>query len=185
GKVQRRSPTRNCARVGPAHPLRKRALERFEPGAERQPARPQHLEHALLLPLSEDRPRERDLLVAAVAHEAGSAGAASPLLATCIPYSSESSSASQEASMMFSDTPIEPQTSSPSEASSSTRVTAPVPFVSSRMRTLKFTRSMSRRCGWISTSASRSARPSALTGPLPSAVRTYRSPSTQILLVAP
>ena len=49
--------------------------------------------------------------------------------------------------MMFSDTPIEPQTSWPSEASSSTRVTAPVPFASSRIRTLKFTSAISSRCG--------------------------------------
>ena len=65
----------------------------------------------------------------------------------CIPYSSASTSASQEASMMFSETPIAPQVDGPSDASSSTRVTAPVPFVSFRMRTLKLTRSMSLRCG--------------------------------------
>ena len=38
--------------------------------------------------------------------------------------------------MTFSPTPIEPQTCSPSLASMSTRVIAPVPFASSRMRTL-------------------------------------------------
>ena len=64
-----------------------------------------------------------------------------------MPASSESTSASQLASMMFSETPIVPQASVPSLASSSTRVTAPVPFDSSRMRTLKFTSSMSLRCG--------------------------------------
>ena len=53
-----------------------------------------------------------------------------------IPNSIESTSASQLASMMFSETPILPQLSSPSLASSRTRVTAPVPLVSSRMRTL-------------------------------------------------
>ncbi len=90
----------------------------------------------------------------------------------CMPYSSESTSASQEAAIRFSETPIEPHTSWPSEASISTRVTAPVPLRSSRMRTLKLTSSMSRRCGWISPIASRSARSSACTGPLPSAVRT-------------
>ena len=74
--------------------------------------------------------------------------------------------------MMFSDTPIEPQTSPPSEESRSTRVIAPVPLRSSRMRTLKLTSSMSLRCGWISAMAARSARSSACTGPLPSAVRT-------------
>ena len=49
--------------------------------------------------------------------------------------------------MMFSDTPIDPQVSRPSLASSSTRVTAAVPFTSSRMRTLKFTSWMSRMWG--------------------------------------
>ena len=51
-------------------------------------------------------------------------------------YSSESTSASQEASMMFSETPIVPHSRSPSEESSRTRVTASVPWVSSRIRTL-------------------------------------------------
>ena len=51
-------------------------------------------------------------------------------------YSSESTSASQEASMMFSETPIEPHDSWPSAESSRTRVTAPVPWCESRMRTL-------------------------------------------------
>ena len=46
----------------------------------------------------------------------------------CMPYSSESTSASQEAAIRFSETPIEPHTSCPSEASISTRVTAPVPL---------------------------------------------------------
>ena len=45
-----------------------------------------------------------------------------------IPASSESTSASQLASMMFSETPIAPHVSCPSQASSSTRVTAPVPL---------------------------------------------------------
>ena len=53
-----------------------------------------------------------------------------------MPASSESTSASQLASITFSWTPIAPQVSTPSEASSSTRVTAPVAFHSSRMRTL-------------------------------------------------
>ena len=38
--------------------------------------------------------------------------------------------------MMFSETPIVPHSRSPSEESSRTRVTAPVPWVSSRIRTL-------------------------------------------------
>ena len=44
-------------------------------------------------------------------------------------YSSESTSASHEASMMFSETPIEPHSRSWSVESSSTRVIAPVPCV--------------------------------------------------------
>ena len=38
--------------------------------------------------------------------------------------------------MMFSETPIEPHDSWPSEESSSTLVTAPVPWWESRIRTL-------------------------------------------------
>ena len=53
-----------------------------------------------------------------------------------MPASSESTSASQDASITFSCTPIAPQVDSPSDASSSTRVVAPVAFHSSRMRTL-------------------------------------------------
>ena len=53
-----------------------------------------------------------------------------------IPASSESTSASHDASITFSCTPIAPQVSVPSEASSSTRVTAAVALASSRMRTL-------------------------------------------------
>ena len=74
--------------------------------------------------------------------------------------------------MTFSETPIEPHTSWPSEASSSTRVTASVPFVSSRMRTLKLTSPVSSSSGWLSPIAERSALSSAWTGPLPSPVRT-------------
>ena len=128
------------------------------------------------------RPGERDRLAlplspaAARSRERSSALAASLRAPArrpgCMPYSSESTSASHEAAITFSETPIVPHTSCPSEASISTRVIAPVPFVSSRMRTLKLTSSMSRRCGWISPIASRSAASSACTGPLPSAVRT-------------
>ena len=53
-----------------------------------------------------------------------------------MPASSESTSASQLASITFSWTPMAPHVSVPSEASSSTRVTAAVAFASSRMRTL-------------------------------------------------
>ena len=143
--------------------LRHARAERELPGA-------QHLDHGALLRLAEHRPGERDRLARPLRparrepagrwpscdrrRVAAVAPAARP---GCIPYSSESTSASQEAAIRFSETPIEPHTSCPSEASISTRVTAPVPFVSSRMRTLKLTSSMSRRCGWISPIASRSA----------------------------
>ena len=53
-----------------------------------------------------------------------------------MPYSSASTSASHDASMMFSETPTVPQLCSPSPDSMSTRVIAPVPFFSSRTRTL-------------------------------------------------
>ena len=51
-------------------------------------------------------------------------------------YSIESTSACHEASMMFSATPTVPQVSSPSPDVMRTRVLAPVPIDSSRMRTL-------------------------------------------------
>ncbi len=98
------------------------ALEALAHRAQREPAGAQHLEHQLLLARADLRPRQRYLL--GLAHRGWKA------------YSSESTSASQEASMMFSETPIVPHSRSPSEESSRTRVTAPVPWLSSRMRTL-------------------------------------------------
>ena len=74
--------------------------------------------------------------------------------------------------MTFSETPIEPHDSPwASEVSRSTRVTASVPLCSSRIRTLKLVSSISASSGCCSLIAPRSARSSALTGPLPSAVR--------------
>ena len=52
------------------------------------------------------------------------------------PYTSDSSSARHEASMMFPETPIVVHSCSPFEAVSNTRVTAPVASPPSRMRTL-------------------------------------------------
>src|SRR4051812_31339624 len=152
-----------------AEPLRECFLELRQARPERQVARAQHLEHELLLALPDDRP-------CCGYHEAPGAGVAErprecSLRPGSMPASSESTSASQLASITFSDTPIEPHVSTPSEESSSTRVTAPVPFFSSRMRTLKLTSSMSRRCGYCSPIALRRAASSACTGPLPSAVR--------------
>ena len=71
--------------------------------------------------------------------------------------------------MRFVETPIEPHVSSPSVASMSTLIVASEPFVSSRMRTLKFVSQMSARCGCASVRTARSAASSAWTGPLPSA----------------
>ena len=51
-------------------------------------------------------------------------------------YSSESTSACQEASITFPDTPVVPHSRSPSAESSRTRVTASVPRSWSRIRTL-------------------------------------------------
>src|SRR5918997_6017580 len=112
-----------------------RALEGRQPGAEGEPAGAQCVEDKLFLARADGRPRQRN-------HLAGTR-----TLAGSMPASSESTSASQLASMMFSDTPIAPQVSWPSVASRRTRVIAPVPLVSSRMRTLKLTSWMSRRCG--------------------------------------
>ena len=104
------------------------ALEALAHRPQREPAGAQHLEHQLLL-------ARADLA-------AGRAGSVAARLAGCSSacgwkaYSSESTSASQEASMMFSETPIVPHSRSPSEESSRTRVTAPVPWASSRIRTL-------------------------------------------------
>jgi hypothetical protein len=66
---------------------------------------------------------------------------------------------------------MEPHDSWPSEESSSTRVIAPVPWSSSRIRTLKLVSSTSAISGCCSVIAERSARSSAWTGPSPSAVR--------------
>ena len=98
-------------------------LEGGQARAERELAGAQHLEHRLLLGVPDDGAGEWDqrLGVARV---------------RTMPASSESTSASQDASITFSWTPIAPHVSVPSEASSSTRVVAPVAFHSSRMRTL-------------------------------------------------
>ena len=113
-----------------------RLLEGADAWAERQLAGAQHLEHGGLLGLAEDGLRERD----DVRGHAHADGARTPRRwperLGSMPASSESTSASQLASITFSCTPIAPQVSVPSEASSSTRVTAAVALVSSRMRTL-------------------------------------------------
>ena len=105
-----------------AHARREHALELRQPRAERELARAQHLEHGPLLGLAEHGLGQRD-------HACGARE-------RTMPASSESTSASQLASITFSCTPIEPHVSLPSVASSSTRVVAPVAFHSSRIRTL-------------------------------------------------
>ena len=149
------TPTARSARCRPAVPdetaqawrrAEARGERRLEGGhlrAERQLAGAQHLQHRLLLLRAEDRPGERDDVLGRPRHvgDSGAARRTAAPRAWCtrpgsMPASSESTSASQLASMTFSLTPIVPQVSVPSEASRSTRVTAPVAFCSSRMRTL-------------------------------------------------
>ena len=83
----------------------------------------QHLEHQLLLARPDLGPRERDRF--GVRQRSMRGGPYSRVAVRgWKAYSSESTSASQEASMMFSETPIVPHSRSPSEESSRTRVTA-------------------------------------------------------------
>ena len=126
--MQRRRAGRHRARMGRAEPRRERLLERGHARAERELAGAQHLDHGAFLGLAEDRPGERD--------NVGRGGHACGARVRTMPASSESTSASQLASITFSWTPIAPHVSVPSVASSSTRVVAPVAFHSSRMRTL-------------------------------------------------
>ena len=115
----------------------KRALEALAHRPEREPARAQHLEDELLLARAEVWLREWDRLGLAVrSRREPPYPPLSALARGWKAYSSESTRASQEASMMFSETPIVPHSRSPSEESSRTRVTASVPWVSSRIRTL-------------------------------------------------
>ena len=74
--------------------------------AERELPGAQRVEHRALLRLADQRARERDRLAHAV-----TCGRGRPARVGSMPASSESTSASQLASMMFSDTPIEPQVS--------------------------------------------------------------------------
>src|SRR5690242_14541085 len=101
--------------MGGTHSLRERPLELAEQWSQRQPPRAEHLEHALFLGLTQHGPSERNLVLADLPNagherwvEAACSRACRP--ATRMPYSRESTSASQEASMTFSDTPIEPHT---------------------------------------------------------------------------
>src|SRR5262249_52829694 len=154
---------RHRARMRRADVCRKLALEPTEHGPERQPAGAQHFEHAFLLLRPDHGTGERQLLGA---HDPGAdaAGRDAVRRGRCIPYWSESTSASQDASITFSETPIEPHPSSPSEESISTRVIDSVPACSSISRTLKFSSLISARCGYSSPIASRRARSSACTG---------------------
>ena len=117
-------PARDRDRVPDPEPLGEPALEALDHRAQREPARAQDLEHQLLLARVDLRAGERDRV------------GFRPFAHSWKAYSSESTSASQEASMMFSETPIVPHSRSPSEESSRTRVMAPVPWLSSRIRTL-------------------------------------------------
>ena len=124
-EVERRGAARHRDRVLDPEEVGEGALEALPHRPEREPPRAQDLEHQLLLALAEVRARQRDRLE--VAHRR---------LAHWNAYSSESTSACQEASITFPDTPIVPHSRSPSAESSSTRVTASVPRSWSRIRTL-------------------------------------------------
>src|SRR5215218_8833890 len=113
------TPAARIARWRPAVPL-----DTAEPRSEREPARAQRLDHELLLARAQERARQRDELAGHVTAVRARRPRERP---GSMPASSESTSASQLASMMFSETPIEPHVSCPSLASTSTRVTAPVP----------------------------------------------------------
>ena len=96
-----RGPGGHRDRVRDAEMVGEGALEPLLHRPEREPPRPQDLEHQLLLALAEDRLGQGDPL----GHETR---------ACCgwKAYSSESTRASHEASMMFSDTPMEPHSRS-------------------------------------------------------------------------
>src|SRR5262249_14993692 len=103
----------------------------------------------------------------------------------CVAYSSESTSAYQDAAITFSETPIEPHRWWPSEASSSTRVIASVPFVSSRMRTLKLTRAVSAAWGVGSAGAGGRRLATRGGGPFPPAGAPVPPPPPQFLARPP
>ena len=185
------TPTARSARCRPAVPLEtalacatpsargERLLERRDARAERELPAAQDLDDRLLLRLAQHRPGERDdvlgrahawsPLLAAGAAGLGRAGAAGLL---GVARASRRAPAS-DAAMTFSATPIVPHTSVPSEASISTRVVAPVPVRLVEDADLEVHElDVAPGAGGSRSSASRSARSSALTGPLPSAVRT-------------
>ena len=94
-------------RVVDPEPAGEGALEALQHRPEREPARAQDLEHQLLLARAEVGPGERDLLGC----HRRTPGCASRRACGWNAYSSESTSASHEASMMFSETPIVPHDS--------------------------------------------------------------------------
>ena len=105
-------PDETATASGDAQVVGELALEAVLHRPQRQPPGAQHLEHELLLALAEQRLRERDLLHLGHPGSATTSAARRPPPAGCRgwnAYSSESTSASQDASMMFSETPIEPQ----------------------------------------------------------------------------
>ena len=125
-EVKRRGARGNRDGVGDPQVVGEGALEALLHRPERQPAGPQHLEHQLLLALADDGLRERDRPLDRVPQLTPARRAERSRRAAGVPrwnaYSSESTSASQDASMMFSETPIEPHESVPSAESSRTRV---------------------------------------------------------------
>ena len=105
-QVQARRAARDGARVRRAQARGEGLLELREPRAERELAGAQDLQHPALLLGAEDRARELDGLRAHETARVALAGWGRPC---CIPYSSESTSACQDASITFSETPIVPQ----------------------------------------------------------------------------
>ncbi len=122
-EVERRRAAGDRDRVLDPEPGGQLALEALAHRPQREPARAQHLEHQLLLARAQLGTRQADRRLFAVAAHEGSFATRGWKA-----YSSESTSACQEASMMFSDTPVVPHSRSPSVESRITRVTASVPW---------------------------------------------------------
>ncbi len=104
-------PARDGDGVINSETARERRLEARQHRSEREHARAHHLEDELLLARADDGTRERYPLRAAQASPTAPAGSAlaAPSARGWNAYSSESTSASHEASITFSDTPIELQ----------------------------------------------------------------------------
>ena len=174
---------RDCARVGDAEPLGEgRSNSGTRGPSESWPDR-RTSATAALLGVAEDRPRQRDLVGGRRARRRSRARAraqplglrgrgrpAAPRLLGVLQRVDER--LPRGGDHVLGDADRAPHVLAVGGVDQHARGRRRVPCVSSRIRTLKLTSSMSARCGWISLIAARSAASSALTGPLPSAVRT-------------